>query len=97
MIYYSYIFIFIFSAFLLAPPVISFFDINNAISDTSFFEEENTNNNNCKIGFDWDVISKSSCVLPLKLSDKRGHFSKHLTIEKFCVYLNPTVPPPRIS
>ena len=95
--FYTYIFIFIFSAFLLAPPVVSFFDIYNAFSDTSFCEEENTNNNKCKIGFDWDVISKSSCELPLVLTDKKSHFSKRFNNDKFCVYLNPTVPPPRIS
>ena len=81
----------------MAPPVISFLDIDSSISSASFFEEENSNSGKFKIGFDWDVISKSSCVLPFKLGDKKGHFSKHFINDTFCVYLNPTVPPPRIS
>lgn len=94
---YSYFFILIFSVFLLAPPAISFFEIDNAVANTSFFEEENSNSNKSKIGFDWDVLKKPSCVKPLELSDKKDHFSKHFSNNKLGVYLNPTVPPPRYS
>lgn len=95
--FYSTVFILIFLAFLLAPPVISFFEIENDTSDISFFEEENPNNNNYKIGFDWDFIIRSNLVFLVELSDKKVHFSWNFNNDKFCVYLKPKVPPPQIS
>jgi hypothetical protein len=82
-----------FSAFLLAAPVISFLDIDGPVSKMSLFEEESKSESNTEFQLNLEFPYTS----PLDLMVKTNLIFEDQKNETCNVYLNPTVPPPRIS
>jgi len=73
-------------------------DIADSGSKISLIEEENSKNEvNTQYQLDLDFTSKSQFTLDIALIDKRAPILNMLRNSTFNVYLNPTVPPPRIS
>jgi hypothetical protein len=86
-----------FSAFLLAAPVISFLDIDGPVSKMSLFEEESKSESNTEFQLNLEFISRTPYTSPLDLMVKTNLIFEDQKNETCNVYLNPTVPPPRIS
>lgn len=72
-------------------------DIDGSTSKMSLFEEESKNEANKEFQLNFDFLSRTPYIASLDLMVKSTLIFNQLKNEGFMVYLNPTVPPPRLS
>ncbi len=95
---YNYIFLFIFSAFILAPPVISMLEIKSDISKISFFQEDNQDEGDTELPVSPHFFIKHNfCSSSGIMGSKKKQILAKGFQNTIDVYLTPVVPPPRLG